>query len=100
MTIAPQVILNCKAGGTCQGGNPIQVYAFAHTRGVSEETCQNYVAKNPEAYTCSDIQRCGNCAQPKGEKPGATGNCWAQKSYPIWKVTEYGAISGADKMKA
>jgi cathepsin X len=26
-----QVIVNCRAGGSCQGGNPGGVYAFAHS---------------------------------------------------------------------
>ena len=70
MTIAPQVLVNCKAGGSCNGGNPGAVYAFGKTHGLSEETCQAYQAKNPERFSCSDIQRCMNCEPPAGVKPG------------------------------
>lgn len=94
MTLSPQVIINCKAGGSCNGGNPAEVYVYAEKNGIPEETCQAYEAKNPERFSCSDIQKCMNCAGlDKSE-------CWAQKKYPVWKVTQRGSVSGADKMKA
>jgi len=99
MTLSPQVIINCQAGGSCGGGQPMGVYSFAKSHGVPEETCQAYLAKNPEHFTCSDIQKCQNCAPGDNHQIGVW-NCWAQKSYPVWKVTQYGAVSGADKMKA
>ena len=44
ITIAlnPQSIINCKAGGTCSGGNPGEVYEFAHTHGIPDSSCFNY----------------------------------------------------------
>ncbi len=95
MTLSPQVIINCKAGGSCNGGNPKEVYVYAHQHGIPPETCQAYLAKNPAQFSCSDIQKCENCAGF-----GDDAKCWAQKKYPVWKVTEYGGVSGADKMKA
>ena len=47
MTLSPQVIINCKAGGSCNGGNPAEVYVYAEKNGIPEETCQAYEAKNP-----------------------------------------------------
>ena len=41
-----------------------------------------------------------NCGPPAGLKPGDKGNCWAQPKYNVWKVTEYGGVAGAEKMKA
>jgi hypothetical protein len=29
-TLSPQVIVNCQAGGSCNGGNPGEVYAYAN----------------------------------------------------------------------
>lgn len=26
--------------------------------------------------------------------------CWAVKRFPVWKVIEYGSVSGVDRMKA
>lgn len=100
IALSPQVIINCKAGGSCNGGNPAGVYVYAKEHGIPEENCQNYVAKNPDQFTCSNIQKCMNCADPSGVKPGDKGNCWATPKYAVWKVKEHGSVSGADKMKA
>ena len=35
LALSPQVIVNCRAGGSCEGGNPGDVYEFAHKTGVS-----------------------------------------------------------------
>ncbi|EAR83820.1 papain family cysteine protease (macronuclear) [Tetrahymena thermophila SB210] len=95
VALSPQVIINCKAGGSCSGGNAMGVYEFGHTNGIPEESCQQYVAKNPEKFTCSDIQQCMNCApSEKGQ------NCWAQPNFKKWKISEYGYVKGADQMKA
>ena len=40
LALSPQVIVNCRAGGSCEGGNPSSVYEFAHDVGV-----RNYVVK-------------------------------------------------------
>ena len=90
MNLSPQVIINCKAGGSCNGGNPVEVYIYGHKNGIPEETCQNYLAKNPDQFSCSDIQKCKNCAGLDSDM-----KCWAQKKYPVWKVKEYGSVSGA-----
>lgn len=34
LALSPQVIINCRAGGSCEGGNPPDVYEFAHLIGV------------------------------------------------------------------
>jgi cathepsin X len=33
-TISPQVVINCKAGGSCSGGNPFDVYAYGYRAGL------------------------------------------------------------------
>jgi len=55
IALSPQVIINCEAGGSCEGGNPMGVYEFAADQGIPEETCQNYEAKDPDSADCSDI---------------------------------------------
>ena len=35
LALSPQVIVNCRAGGSCEGGNPGGVYEFAYKVGVS-----------------------------------------------------------------
>ena len=58
------------------------------------------MAKNPEQFSCSDIQKCANCAPVQGDNVEGESNCWAQPKYPVWKVKEHGTVSGANKMKA
>lgn len=91
VALSPQAILNCKAGGSCHGGDPLEVYAFAHKHGIPEQSCQNYEAKVPEKADCTDIQKCKNCDY---------NSCWAVETYKSWKVSEYGTVIGANRMKA
>jgi cathepsin X len=39
-----QVIVNCQAGGSCEGGNPGGVYEYAHSTGIPDSSCEQYVA--------------------------------------------------------
>lgn len=90
--LAVQVILNCGAGGSCEGGNSGPVYSFAHSQGIPDETCQNYLATDPDRATCSDIQQCKTCSwfdQP----------CEAVKPYRRYFASEYGSVSGATNIK-
>lgn len=95
------MILNCQAGGSCNGGSPIDVYEFANKEGIPEESCQNYLAKDPKSADCSPIQRCMDCTKPIPTNTTVNpGTCWAVAKYKSWKVSQYGSVSGADKMKA
>jgi len=100
IALSPQVIINCEAGGSCEGGDPLGVYQFANQKGIPEDSCQQYVAKDPAKFSCSAEQNCQNCAWPPADpgKPGV--NCWAQPTFKKWKVGQYGSVSGAAKMKA
>ena len=40
--LAPQVLINCRGGGSCNGGNAGGVYEYIHKQGIPDETCQNY----------------------------------------------------------
>jgi len=53
---------------------------------------------DPQSFDCSPIQQCMNCAPGKTEL--TDGECWAVTKFPKWKVSQYGSVSGADKMKA
>lgn len=95
LSLSPQVIINCKAGGTCNGGNPGPVYEFAHKHGIPDDTCQQYIARNPSNYACSALQVCQTCTGPVG-----TQNCTAVSNPKLWYASEYGYVAGADRMKA
>lgn len=60
--LSVQAIINCKAGGSCQGGNPMGVFQYGHQHGIPEESCQVYTAQNPDKFECSAIQQCATCA--------------------------------------
>ena len=94
ITLAPQVIINCHAGGDCDGGNPGGVYEFAKEHGIPDETCQQYLAKNPQSFDCSPIQVCMNCFDPPNRS-----NCTAVTDPKLYYVKEYGAVNGASRMK-
>jgi cathepsin X len=103
MAISVQVLINCYAGGSCNGGNPLDVYAFGKKEGLPEETCQNYDARNPKEFECSDIQRCKDCFGPSPDNMTAvdpTCKAVAPGTYPNWKISQYGRVQGAANMKA
>lgn len=58
-----QVIVNCQAGGSCNGGNPGGVYKFAYTDGIPDSTCEQYVAHNL-GHGCKAIDKCKDCRGP------------------------------------
>jgi cathepsin X len=41
-----QVVINCQAGGSCDGGNPGDVYAYAFEYGLHHSSCMQYTAFN------------------------------------------------------
>lgn len=40
IALNPQVIVNCKAGGSCNGGDPAGVYEYALTEGIPDSSCE------------------------------------------------------------
>lgn len=96
--LSPQVIINCKAGGTCNGGDPLGVYKYGNTSGIPDDTCQQYVAKDPAEYSCSPMQQCMTCVPP-APAPGQEGNCSAIETFPRYYVSAYGSVSGIQAMK-
>jgi cathepsin X len=59
-----QVMVNCHAGGSCQGGNPGHVYTFAHDEGIPDSSCEQYTATNLDKETCDPIDKCKDCTWP------------------------------------
>lgn len=46
VALSAQVIVNCKAGGDCNGGEPADVYEFAANEGIPHSSCEQYSAHN------------------------------------------------------
>jgi len=101
VALSPQVVINCQAGGDCSGGDPLSVYKFAFDYGIPEDSCQNYLGRNPVAFQCSGSQICGDCTPPppKHNQVADTRSCPAAANFRSWKVSDYGTLSGADNMK-
>jgi len=95
VALSVQAIINCGAGGSCEGGDAAGVYEFAQEHGIPEDSCQNYIAQDPAKFTCSDIQVCENCFRTADGSP----NCTAVTEYKNWKISNYGSVSGAAAMK-
>jgi cathepsin X len=84
VTLSPQVIINCRGGGSCEGGNPNGVYEYISEHGVPDESCQNYVAADG---ACAPMGVCETCA------PGA--GCSAVRNFTAYTVSQYGDVTSS-----
>ena len=77
VNLAPQYLLNCgndtesKDVGSCHGGSAFRSFAYIHTKGIVDETCSPYRARDlwrdpttgegNKKTTCVADQICRNC---------------------------------------
>jgi cathepsin X len=98
VSISPQMVLDCIAGGTCNGGVPMLMYTFGHFNGFSEDSCHQYEAVNPfKGIGCSAIKQCETC---NSLMANGTSNCTAVANYTKWFIGDFGFVHGVDNMKA
>ena len=101
VALSPQVIINCEAGGSCNGGDPSGVYYYAYHTGIPDQTCMVYEAKNLDAWNCEPIDICRDCTwPPPPEGESGLNGCWAITDYKHYYVSNYYGFSGADNMKS
>jgi cathepsin X len=95
-----QVIVNCQAGGSCDGGNPAGVYQYAHTTGIPHSSCEQYTAFNLQDRQCTDLDVCRDCTwPPPAEGDDGMDGCKAVEHQKYY-ISEYYSLKGEKKMKA
>ena len=102
VNLAPQVLINCRGGGTCQvlsfisslssdliptkGGTVGGVYRYIAKHGLPDESCQNYQARDNR---CEPHGVCEKC-----EKLGQHNTCSAVDQYRRYFIEDFGHVNG------
>lgn len=92
------MLINGYIGGSCNGGNPAQVYKYANEKGLVHSSCEQYIGHNLEsAFT--PLDECKDCSwPPPAEGEDGQENCFAVQSARYY-VSSYYKVKGADAMK-
>lgn len=101
--LAPQVLINCGGGGSCEGGNVGGVFDYMTTFGLPDETCQNYEAKddlNPCDPSGDTTGVCETCSPGPGGPGSPGGTCTKIENPQLWTLGDYGyVLSGQNNSK-
>lgn len=96
VALSVQNMLNCRAGGSCDGGVPPSILNFVYHEGIHELGCQNYLAMDPKNAFCKNIQKCQMCHFNKSTEKG---ECKAVENSKKWYVDEFGPLFKDSEIK-
>ena len=109
LTFSAQQLINCHAGGSCQGGALGAAYKFGHFHNLVEFGCQIWTARDPgPGGNCTNFNICRNCRAKNGAElqlsqqpdPEHRPNvCWFQKDHQQWRVEQYGKVRTVEGIK-
>jgi len=88
--VSPQVLVNCVTKNEthgCEGGDPTAAYSWILENGITDDTCQNYQAKD---LTCEAINICMDCNPSTG--------CFAVENPKSYHITQHGQVAGEEAM--
>jgi cathepsin X len=97
--IDAQMVINNQWGGSCNGGNPNEVYENAHVNGLVHSSCEQYIAYNLQ-HSAHPINDCMDCSPPP---PAAneTGSDMCRAVEPTrYYIEHYYSVKGETEMKS
>ena len=100
-----QFLLNCRLGGSCNGGDHLATYKAIHEYGsIPFEDCMVYQAcsgdsdeegcKDRSNFECSPKNICRTCDTFTSHG----GSCYPIQYYPNATISSFGAVKGSDDM--
>ena len=95
-----QVVINCQAGGSCDGGDPAKVYEYAFEFGIPDSSCEQYTASNLAERACGDVDLCKDCVPPVPEAGDDGLDQCGAVPHTKYYVSEYYSVVGAEQMKS
>ena len=107
INLSIQFLLNCRMGGSCNGGDHLATYKAIHEYGsIPYEDCMVYQACSADSrekgcsdkslFQCTAENTCRTCDTFTSNG----GTCSAIMQYPNATIASYGAVKGSDNMKA
>ena len=107
INLSIQFLLNCRMGGSCNGGDHLAAYKAIHEYGsIPYDDCMIYQAcsidskeegcKDKSMFECTAINTCKTCDTFTSNG----GTCSPILQYPNATIDSYGAVKGVDNMMA
>lgn len=107
INLSIQFLLNCRMGGSCNGGDHLATYKAIHEYGsIPYDDCMVYQAcsidsteegcKDKKMFECTPTNICKTCDTFSSHG----GTCNPITQYPNATIASYGAVKGSDNMQA